>query len=74
MSVTEQRYKAVLAVIGDGRTVSEVARDWGISPVEGDGSHTIRLQKHQWSHCGVDYASAGRVFMFEFFVGRPRDD
>jgi hypothetical protein len=26
MSVTEQRYKAVLAVIGDGRTVDEVAR------------------------------------------------
>jgi hypothetical protein len=25
MSVTEQRYKAILAVIGDGRTVSEVA-------------------------------------------------
>jgi transposase-like protein len=31
MSVTEQRYKAVLAVIGDGRSVGEVARDWGIS-------------------------------------------
>jgi transposase-like protein len=31
MSVAEQRYKAVLAVIGDGRTVTEVARDWGIS-------------------------------------------
>ena len=31
MSVTEQRYKAVLAVIGDGRTVSEVATDWGVS-------------------------------------------
>ena len=29
--MTEQRYKAVLAVIGDGRTVGEVARDWGIS-------------------------------------------
>jgi hypothetical protein len=29
--VTEQRYKAVLAVIGDGRTVSEVATDWGVS-------------------------------------------
>ena len=26
--MTEQRYKAVLAVIGDGRTVGEVARDW----------------------------------------------
>jgi transposase InsO family protein len=31
MSVAEQRYKAVLAVISDGRTVSEVARDWGVS-------------------------------------------
>jgi hypothetical protein len=31
MSVTEQRYKAVLPVIGDGRTVSEVATDWGVS-------------------------------------------
>src|SRR5437588_13026122 len=30
MSVAEQRYKAVLAVIADGRTVSEVARDWGV--------------------------------------------
>ena len=29
--MTEQRYKAVLAVIGDGRTVTEVARDWGVS-------------------------------------------
>src|SRR5439155_8682141 len=28
MSVTEQRYKAVLAVIADGRTVSEVASVW----------------------------------------------
>src|SRR5690242_11404689 len=31
MSVAEQRYKAVLAVISDGRTVTEVARDWGVS-------------------------------------------
>jgi hypothetical protein len=36
--VTEQRYKAVLAVIGDGRTVGEVARDWGIS----------RRTMHRW--------------------------
>jgi len=27
MSVTEQRYEAVRAVIGDGRKVGEVARD-----------------------------------------------
>jgi transposase-like protein len=31
MSVAEQRYKAVLAVIGDGRQVSEVAAAWGVS-------------------------------------------
>lgn len=29
--MAEQRYKAVLAVISDGRGVGEVARDWGIS-------------------------------------------
>src|SRR5437879_13053697 len=38
MSVTEQRYKAVLAVIGDGRTVGEVATDWGVS----------RRTMHRW--------------------------
>src|ERR1700694_1728664 len=31
ISVAEQRYKAVLAVIADGRTVTEVARDLGVS-------------------------------------------
>ncbi len=29
--MAEQRYKAVLAVIGDGRQVSEVAAAWGVS-------------------------------------------
>lgn len=31
LSVAEQRYRAVLAVIGEGRTVTEVARAWGVS-------------------------------------------
>jgi transposase InsO family protein len=31
MSVTEQRYQAVLAVIGEGRTVSEVALQWRVN-------------------------------------------
>jgi transposase InsO family protein len=31
LSVGEQRYKAVMAVLGDGRTVTEVARDWNVS-------------------------------------------
>src|SRR5437867_9565307 len=38
LSVTEQRYKAVLAVISNGRTVTEVARDWNVS----------RQTLHQW--------------------------
>ena len=29
--MAEQRYKAVLAVISDGRTVKEVAREWAVS-------------------------------------------
>ena len=29
--MAEERYQAVLAVIGDGRTVTEVARQWGVS-------------------------------------------
>jgi transposase-like protein len=31
ISVAEQRYKVVLAVIKDGRTVTEVTRDLGVS-------------------------------------------
>src|SRR5436305_12754016 len=31
MSVAEQRYQAVLAVIGDGRSISEVAAQWAVS-------------------------------------------
>src|SRR5258708_10155302 len=31
MSVSEQRYQAILAVIADGRTVSEVAQQWKVS-------------------------------------------
>src|SRR6202521_1031703 len=31
LSVGEQRYQAVMAVLGDGRTVTEVAHDWAVS-------------------------------------------
>jgi transposase len=58
--VTEQRYKAVLAVIGDGRTVGEVARDWGISRrtmhrwlvrYEGDGLEGLTNRSHRPARC-----------------------
>jgi len=60
MSVTEQRYKAVLAVIGNGRTVSEVATDWGMSRrtmhdwlarYEGDGLEGLGNCSRQPAHC-----------------------
>jgi transposase InsO family protein len=38
MSVTEQRYKAVLAVIAEGRTVGEVASEWSV----------CRQTMHRW--------------------------
>ncbi|MGA8360418.1 MAG: helix-turn-helix domain-containing protein [Candidatus Dormiibacterota bacterium] len=31
LSVAEQRYRAVLAVIGEGKTVTEVAAEWRVS-------------------------------------------
>jgi len=31
MSVTEQRYKAFEAVVAQGQTITQVARDWGVS-------------------------------------------
>jgi transposase-like protein len=31
LSVGEQRYQAVMAVLGGGRTVTAVARDWDVS-------------------------------------------
>ena len=60
MSVTEQRYKAVMAVLGDGRTVTEVARDWGVSRqtmhswlarYEGDGLEGLSNRSHRPAHC-----------------------
>ena len=65
MSVAEQRYQAVLAVIGEGRTVTEVAGQWGVSRQTihawlskyeaggldglGDGSRRPRSCPHQMS-------------------------
>ena len=60
MSVTEQRYKAVLAVIADGRTVSEVASEWGVcrqtmhrwlARYEGDGLEGLGNRSSRPTHC-----------------------
>jgi len=46
MSVTEQRYKAVQGVLAEGRTVGEVASDWGV----------CRRTVHRWL---ADYEAEG---------------
>src|SRR5438094_1730691 len=74
MSVTEQRYKAVLAVIGDGRTVEEVARDWGISRrtmhrwlarYEGDGLEGLNNRSHRPAHCSHQTSPAMEAMVLE---------
>ena len=58
--MSEQRYKAVLAVIADGRTLAEVARDWGVcrqtlhrwlARYESDGLEGLGDRSHRPGHC-----------------------
>ena len=72
--MTEQRYKAVLAVIGDGRTVDEVARDWGVSRrtmhrwlarYEGDGLEGLNNRSHRPAHCPHQTSPAVEAMVLE---------
>jgi transposase InsO family protein len=49
LSVQEQKYQAVLAVLSDGRSVSEVAQRWGVS----------RQSVHAWLRRYEDFGLAG---------------
>src|SRR2546426_6440167 len=60
LSVGEQRYKAVMAVLGGGRTVTEVARDWDVSRqtvhawlarYEREGMEGMGDRSHRPTHC-----------------------
>jgi transposase InsO family protein len=60
MSVTEQRYKAVLAVIGEGRAVGQVASEWGVcrqtlhrwlARYESDGLEGLGDRSSRPDHC-----------------------
>lgn len=61
LSVAEQRYKAVLAVISDGRTVTEVAAAWGVS----------RQTLHTWLSRYEDAGLAGLIDRSHRPVGCP---
>jgi transposase len=60
--VSEQRYKAVLAVIADGRTVDEVVRDWGVSRRTAWASTTAVARP---AHCPHQTAPAVEAMVLE---------
>jgi transposase InsO family protein len=74
MSVTEQRYKAVQGVLADGRTVSEVAGDWGVcrrtmhrwlARYEGAGLPALDDRSHRPVHCPHQMPAAIEVMVLE---------
>ena len=80
MSVSEQRYKAVLAVIADGRTVSEVARDWGVSRqtlhawlarYEDDGLEGLGNRSHRPAHCPHQIPAGIEAQLLEMRRAKP---
>ena len=80
MSVSEQRYKAVLAVIGDGRTVTEVARDWGVSRktlhdwlarYESAGLEGLNDLSHRPAHCPHQMPAAVEAKVLEMRRAKP---
>ena len=80
MSVSEQRYKAVLAVIGNGRTVTEVARDWGVSRktlhawlarYELAGLEGLNDLSHRPAHCPHQMPAAVEAKVLEMRRGKP---
>jgi transposase InsO family protein len=80
MSVSEQRYKAVLAVIADGRTVTEVARDWGVSRktlhawlarYESAGLDGLNDLSHRPAHCPHQMAAVWEAKVLEVRRAKP---
>ena len=71
MSVTEQRYKAVQAVLAEGRTVCQVASDVGVSSrtmhrwlarYEGEGLEGVG-DRHRPAHCPHQMPAATQVMV-----------
>jgi transposase len=78
--VTEQRYKAVLAVIGEGHTVGEVARDWGVSRrtmdrwlarYEANRLEGLEDLSHRPAHCPRQIQAAVEVQLLEMRRAKP---
>ncbi len=80
MSVAEQRYQAVLAVVGDGRTVKEVAAQWAVSRqtlhswllrYETGGLDGLVDRSHRPRGCPHQMPAAVEAAVLELRRGRP---
>src|SRR5438128_6130676 len=80
LSVTEQRYKAVLAVIAEGRTVTQVARDWDVARqtvhvwlerYEADGLEGLANRSHRPAHCPHQIPAAVEAQLLEMRRAKP---
>jgi len=80
LSVTEQRYKAVLAVISDGRTVTSVARDWDVTRqtlhewlgrYEDEGFEGLANRSHRPASCPHQMPAEVEVQLLELRRARP---
>src|SRR5438270_2482102 len=74
MSVSEQRYKAVQAVIATGRVVGEVASEWGVSRqtvhrwlarYEGEGLEGLGNRSSRPAHCPHQMSPEVEVMVLE---------
>jgi transposase InsO family protein len=80
LSVTEQRYKAVLAVIAEGRTVTQVARDWNVARqtvhvwlerYEAEGLEGLANRSHRPAHCPHQMSAAVEAQLLEMRRAKP---
>jgi transposase InsO family protein len=80
LSVAEQRYQAVLAVIGEGRTVTEVAAQWRVSRqtvhawlarYEAEGLEGLKDRSHRPASCPHQMSAELEAMVLELRRWRP---
>ncbi len=78
--MAEQRYQAVLAVIADGRTVTEVAGRWGVSRqtlhawlarYEAEGLEGLADRSHRPGSCPHQMPAAVEALVLELRRAHP---
>ncbi|HEX6488996.1 MAG TPA: IS481 family transposase [Candidatus Dormibacteraeota bacterium] len=80
LSVAEQKYQAVLAVVGEGRTVSEVAKQWRVSRrtlhrwlarYEAEGLEGLQERSHRPESCPHQMLGEVEALVLELRRQRP---